>query len=382
MLIVLALTCLITLLVICRQLGIFSGRYAAVRDYAALLEKIDEVYIGQYDEDDISAAAMRAAVDALDDRWSYYLTPDEYADFLDNVNNRYAGIGVGVVADDVHGGMMVTFVYKGSAAETAGILAGDVIIGIDGEDLSGSDLEDMKNRLARALGETVELTVLRAGGNVETVTAYYSYVFIDPVSFVMLEGDTGYISLADFDKGSARSFISACEELMSAGAGAFIFDVRGNGGGRLAEMTEILDYLLPEGDIFVAVDRSGTEEVTISGPGGVDLPAAVLIDRYSFSAAEYFAAMLKEYGRAVLVGEHTTGKNRVQTTYELPGGGALHISSGQYLTKERVSLYDVGGVSPDFPVDLTEEEFALLYYGILDFGDDPQLVAALAALGR
>ena len=381
-LIALALICLVMVFSVFRQLGVFDSRFAAVREYAALLGKIDETYIGEYELADLADAAMHAAVYALGDRWSYYLTPEEYAVFLDDVNNMYSGIGVGVVVDDEFGGMRVTSVYKGSAAEAAGILAGDVIIGIDGESTAGLGLDEMKAMLMRPIGDTVGLTVLRADGSTQELVAEYSYVFIDPVSFEMLDGGVGYIEIANFDRGAARSFISAVDELVEQGALAFVFDVRGNGGGRLVEMTAMLDYLLPEGDIFVAVDRGGREEITTSGPTSVDLPYAVLIDRYSYSAAEYFAALLREYDRASLVGERTTGKNRMQTTYELPSGGALHISSSQYLTMRRVSLYDEGGVAPDYPVALTDNEFALLLSGNLDKAEDPQLAQALAVLGN
>lgn len=376
----LALICLLAAVIICNQLGVFDGRYAAVSEYADLLKKIDDIYIGEYETADVSAAAMHAAVESLGDRWSYYLTPEEYSIFLDNVNNRYAGIGVGVIIDEESGGMRVTFVYSGSAAETAGIIAGDVITGIDGYDISGMDLDEMKESLSRPVGDSVELTVLRPDGSVAVLSAVYSYIFVDPVYFEMLDGDIGYVRLANFDQGAARSFISALDELTEQGAGAFIFDVRGNGGGRLVEMVEILDHLLPEGDIFVAVDKSGREEVTTSGPDSIDNPIVVLIDRYSFSAAEYFAATLREYDRAALAGEQTTGKNRMQTTVLLRGGGALHISSSQYLTKNRVSLYDAGGITPDYPVELTDEEFDLFISGNLDPQADPQLQKAIALL--
>ena len=376
----LALACLIVFFVICGQLGVFDGRYFAVREYAALLDTMDKVYIGQLVESDVSAAAMRAAVDSLGDRWSYYMTPLEYASFLDNVNNSYAGIGVGVVADDERGGMLVTFVYRNSPAEAAGIVAGDTITGIDGEDMKGLGLNDMKARLARKIGDTVRLTVLHADGAAEELDAVYSYIFVDPVSFEMLDDGIGYIALSDFDRGAAQSFISAHESLTEQGARAFVYDVRGNGGGRLKELTDMLDFLLPEGEIFVAVGKDGREDITRSGPDFADFPAVVLVDRYSYSAAEYFAATLREYDRAVLVGEQTTGKNRVQTTYELPGGGALHISSSQYLTKNRVSLYDAGGVAPDYPVVLSDDELSLFFSGMLDIEDDPQLQQALALL--
>ena len=148
----------------------------------------------------------------------------------------------------------------------------------------------------------------------------------------------------------------------------------------MTEMTEILDFLLPEGEIFISVDKSGNEEITMSGPDCVDLPFVVLVDRYSFSAAEYFAATLREYGRAEIVGEQTTGKNRVQSTLLLPGGGAVHISTNRYLTKDRVSLYETGGITPDYPVDLTDEEFSLFAAGELGSDSDAQIQMALARL--
>ena len=376
----LALICLITTLVICGRLGVFDDRYDAVREYAELLGKISDIYIGEYETGEVGSAAMHAAVDSLGDRWSYYMTPDELAYYLDSVNNRYAGIGVGVVIDDETGGMRVSYVYRNSPADLAGIEAGDVITGVDGEAVAGLSLDEMKGRLARPIGDTVVLTVLRSDGTVEELSASYSYVFIDPVSFELLENGVGYLALENFDAGAADSFISAVDELQRQGATSLLFDVRGNGGGRLVEMAEILDYLLPEGEIFVAVDRNGNEDITLSGPEYVDLPMAVLIDRYSFSAAEYFAAMLREYGRAVLIGEQTTGKNRMQTTVLMSNGGALHISSSQYLTRNRVSLYDAGGVTPDHLISLTDDEYILYISGKLEKSDDPQLRQALLVL--
>ena len=379
-LLALALICLLIAFLLFRQLGVFDDRYESVREYAALLGKIDEVYIGEYEVDDIAAAAMHATVDALGDRWSYYLTPEEYVAYLDDVNNRFTGIGVNVVVDDEPGGMRVTSVFRGSAAETAGIVAGDVIVGIDGVDIAGWVLDEMKALLSRPIGEAADLTVLRADGSIVLLTVEYGYVFVDPVSFEMLDDHIGYIAISNFDRGAAQSFISAVKELMEQEAEAIVFDVRGNGGGLLVEMAAMLDYLLPEGEIFVAVDKSGREDITYSDADSVSLPFAVLINRYSFSAAEYFAAMLREYDAAVLVGEQTTGKNRMQTTVDLPGGGALHISSSQYLTKNRVSLYDVGGVAPDFPVAMAEDDLIELFSGNLDKKDDLQLQQAIAVL--
>jgi len=373
----------------CFVTGVFAGRLyrpnddtsGAAAKFDELLMKIGEVYIGEFNVDEVSDAAMHAAVDALGDRWSFYMTPEEYASYLDSANNRFAGIGVGIATEDTSEGVTVLYVYKGSAAEEAGIVPGDVITGIDGESILGIGIDDMRQLLSRPIGETAELKVLRTDGTTEILTVTYMYVFVDPVFFEMLDDSVGYIALANFDYGAAEGFISALDSLIEDGARAFIFDVRTNNGGRVDQLTAILDYLLPEGEIFITVDRNGLEEVTYSGPDMIDIPAVVLINEYSFSAAEYFAATLGEYGYAQSVGEQTTGKNRMQITVRLRSGGALHISSSQYLTKNRVSLFDAGGLTPDYPVPLTDEEFEMLITGALDKDDDPQLQKALSLLG-
>jgi len=310
------------------------------------------------------------------------MTPVEYARFLDDSSNRYSGIGVGVATDQETGGIMVRYVYRSSPAEAAGVNAGDVITAVDGISVIGCDISELRTLLARPVGDTVDLSVLRPGGYVRVITVEYNVIFTDPVSYEMLDSGVGYVAIKNFEQDAALSLISAVEGLIESGARAFIFDVRGNGGGRVSELTAILDFILPEGDIFVAVDRHGTETITRSDPESIDLPMVVLVDRYSFSAAEYFAATLREFGRADIVGEQTTGKSRMQTTIALPGGGALHISTDQYLTKNRISLYDVGGVVPDHVVTLTEEEFAQRISGNLNKDQDPQLQMALLVLTK
>ena len=354
--------------------------YFAGRELSALLEIIEEVYIGEYDAAEVSAAALRAAVDALGDRWSFYMTPEEYARYLEFSENQFAGIGVGVAVNEETGGIEVIYTYKGSPAEAAGILAGDVIIGIDGEKIDGYGIDDMHGLIARPIGEMVLIEVVRAGGAVESVLVEYGIVFSDPISYEMLDGDIGYIRIANFEGGAADGFISAVNGLLEQGARAFVLDVRNNAGGRANEMTRMLDFLLPEGEIFVSFYKSGHEDIITSGPDMVGIPAIVVVNSFSISAAEYFAAMLKEYGYAEIVGERTTGKSRFQITHPLPGGGALHISAGQYLTKNRVALHDAGGLVPDHSVALSDEEFKQFMSGNLDANDDPQLRLAISLL--
>ena len=387
-----ALTCLITIYIMSgaragkspgSSVGGSSGDVVAgaVSDYRSLLETIRDQYIGEFDADDVSAAAMHAAVDALGDRWSYYMTPEEYKAYLDASNNRYAGIGVGVDTGDTSAGVLVVSVYKGGPAEMGGVLPGDTITCIDGTNIGGISIDAMRDMLARPIGDSVVLTINRPEEGLISLTLVYNYVFVDPVSYEMLDGNIGYIVLTNFDQGAADGFISAMDTLLEQGARAFVFDVRSNPGGRVVEMTAILDYLLPEGDIFVTVDKSGRENVTKSGPDTIDVPAIVLVDSNSYSAAEYFTAMLGEYGYADSVGEQTTGKNRMQVTIPQNNGGALHISTSQYLTRNRVSLYDTGGYTPDYLLSLTEDEYALFLSGRLDYESDAQLQLALSLLG-
>jgi len=348
--------------------------------FSELMSIINNRFIGTYNMDEIANEAMRAAVDSLDDDWSYFMSPEEYTVFLENSNNRYTGIGVEVRIDEETEGIMVMGVYRDSGADLAGLTIGDVITGVDGESIQGLTLPEIRQKLRRPLGETANLTVLRADGEYHTVTVQYDIVFTNPVTYEMLENNIGYVSLRNFEESAGERFVTAVRALIDEGAVAFIYDVRSNNGGRVSEVTHILDFLLPEGEIFISVDRSGVENITRSGPSFIDIPAVVLVNSFSYSGAEYFAAMLHEYDYAPSVGEQTTGKNRMQTTIPLTNGSAVHLSTGHYLTKNRISLFDNGGFTPDYEIALTEDEQLLFRRGELDHKDDPQLQKALQLL--
>ena len=382
MLLTSALTCFILLFTgnPFRKMIANDSNAKAVNDYMELLNAIESLYIGEYDTSDLSTAAMRAAVEALDDRWSYYMTPEEYAQYLISSRNQYAGIGVSVVIDEITGGMAVIYTFSNSPADLAGIVGGDIIIGIDGEDISGLSLEEMKGLLARQIGDTVEIEVLREDGSKEILSVVYDLIFDDPISYQVLDNNIGYIRIKNFEGSSSDGFIYAVNALIEQGVIGIIYDVRYNGGGRVNEMTQMLDYLLPEGEIFVSVGHDGREDITWSDPAMIDLPTVVLVDRYSFSAAEYFAATLMEYDYAQIVGEQTSGKSRSQRTEILPHGGALHISTSQYLTRNRVALYDAGGLVPNYILSLSDDDFNHFLSGRLNVEEDAQITFAISLL--
>jgi len=174
---------------------------------------------------------------------------------------------------------------------------------------------------------------------------------VNPVSYKMLDGDIGYVAIANFDSGSGQEAIAAVDDLIEQGAKGLVFDVRNNGGGLVSELLDLLDYLLPEGDLFITADRDGEEIVKTSDSDAIEMPMSVLVNQNSYSAAEFFGAILQEYDWAEVVGESTTGKGRSQITLEMSDGRAIHISSKTYYTPNRVDLSETGGIVPDYVVE-------------------------------
>ena len=203
-----------------------------------------------------------------------------------------------------------------------------------------------------------------AEGKETAFTMALEKIYSNPVSFEMKEGNVGYIRMENFDETLAEEAIAAVDALVAEGAQALVFDVRDNGGGYLDELCALLDFLLPAGEIFISVAEDGKEKVTKSDKSCIDLPMAVLVNENSYSAAEFFAAALREFDAATIVGTQTTGKNRSQTNVVLVDGSAVHISSRRYLTPNRVDLTEQGGLTPDVIVEAGE--------------NDPQLAAAMA----
>jgi carboxyl-terminal processing protease len=375
-----ALTCIVLLAAAGLYTGAGTGLFGEIRTYIDLRRKINDVYVGDVDGKTVSEAALAATVTALGDRWSYYMTPEQYKDYMEASNNQFSGIGISVRKDEATGGIQVMAVYPGSGAEKAGMAAGDIIIAVNGTDITGMTLKEGSALIQGDIGQTVQLDLIGPEGTRRQVKAEYMLIDTNPVSYEMLDGHVGLIRIKNFEGGASDEFIKAADDLVKQGAVSFVFDVRNNRGGKVVEMQKMLDYLLPECEIFVSVQKNGKETVLRSGPENQKLPAVVLVNQFSFSAAEYFAAVLKEYQYAQVIGQHTTGKNRSQITLELPDGGALHISSGEYLTPKRVSLTEQGGITPDTEVVLSDEDNAALYAEQLDTSKDAQLQKALDVL--
>lgn len=343
----------------------------------ALNQLIKDKFIGEADEKKIGDAAANAMIETLGDRWSYYIPADEFADYQDQKKNSYVGIGVTITpASD--GSLEVKQVTAGGSAEEAGVQAGDFITGVNGQSIMGTDLNTISAMIKGEAGTTVELT-LSSGGQEKIVTVTRRQIRIPVATGKLLYGGIGLVRIENFNTNCKTETIAAIESLIEQGATKLIFDVRFNPGGYAKELVDILDYLLPKGDLLRTEDVSGKVEVETSDEKCLQMPMAVLVNGDSYSAAEFFAAALSEREWATVVGEQTSGKGYYQVTYSLPDGSAVGLSIGKYFTANGVSLEGVG-ITPDVVVPVDENTASAIYAGTIEAAADPQIQAAVKAL--
>lgn len=370
---------LLCLLLTVWRLGGFTA-FPSVMKYAAALRIVQQSYVGEADPAELTDTALGAAIGTLD-RWSYYMTGEQYEDYQDFSNNRYRGIGVTIQLNTERGGYEIMALTKDGPAARAGVRIGDVITVCQGEDVSGGTTDDLKALIQSAYGGTVTLTLLGADDTLRVVEVDCEDIAVEAVTWQLMDDGFGYIRLENFEAGVADSAIEAVDALVEQGAAGIVFDVRSNPGGRVSELCRLLDHLVPEGDLFIRADKAGHESVDRSDDEWVDIPLAVVVNADSYSAAEFFAAALREYDRALVAGEATTGKGRSQVTYVLADGSAVHLSRYVYLTPERVDLAAAGGLVPDAEAALDDEQTTLFAAGELDPAEDPQIQAAVGTLG-
>ena len=337
---------------------------------------IQERFIGEADQQLMEDVAAEAMVAALGDRWSHYIPASSYASYQERSENAF--VGVGITISQAEQGFQIMEVEENGPAKEAGVQAGDLLVQVDGQDVARMDANQVKELVRGEEGSTVTLGLLRQEEAL-SLPVERRRIQVQVATGTMLEDQVGLVTIENFDDRCAQETIAAVDALMEQGAKALIFDVRNNPGGYAHEMVKTLDYLLPEGELFRMEHYDGRQTVDKSGPECVDLPMAVLVNGDSYSAAEFFAAALKEYEAALVVGEQTCGKGYFQNTFRFQDGSALALSVGKYYTPKGVSLAGVG-ITPDVPVAVDEATAAAIYYNVLEPGEDPQIQAAWKAL--
>lgn len=345
-----------------------------------LEDLITSRFVGEADAEAMEDAAATAMVKATGDRWSYYIPASGYEAHMERMENAYTGIGVTIQELEEDGGFLIISLTEGGPAGEAGVQIGDVLIMVGDQDVRGMTTDEVRGLISGKEGTKVVITVLREGEH--TAMSVERRRIETPVaSHEMLEGHVGLVRIENFDERCAEETIAAIEALRKDGAKKLIFDVRNNPGGYAHEMVKVLDYLLPEGEVFRTVDYSGKENADRSDADCLDIPMAVLVNGSSYSGAEFFAAAMQEYEAAVIVGEKTVGKGYFQSTYRFEDGSAVGLSIGKYYTPSGKNLEGVG-ITPDVTVQVDEETAAGIYYGTVSHEDDPQLQAAVKALAK
>lgn len=341
---------------------------------------LEEFFIEEYDPAELASAAADGAaaamVTATGDQWSYYISAGDMAAHDEAFYNEY--VGVGIMIQMAEKGVKVVSVTEGGPAAEAGLLVDDIITRIEDQPTLELGVEGSKELVRGEAGTQVHFTVLRGEQTVEMELTRRQIV--SPVAEAqMLEGNIGWITISNFDHHCAEQTIQCMKDMLNGGAEALIFDVRFNPGGLKTEMIEILDAILPQGELFRSKDYAGREEVEYSDSACLMIPMAVLVNEDSYSAAEFFAAAMQEYEAAVIIGAQTVGKGNFQVTMPLSDGSAVALSVGRYYTPKGRSLTGVG-VTPDVPVEMEYEDYVKLYYGSLPAEEDPQLQAAVSAM--
>ncbi len=324
-------------------------------------------------------ALMRGAINgmmqALGDKHSSYMDPQNYADANASLDGSYEGIGAYVDTTTVF--LTVISPIPGSPAERAGLQPGDQIVAIDGEDMDGITAEAARLKVLGPAGTTVHLSILRKD---ETDLLEFEItrekITVASASGKILENDIAYVQVTTFGSNTTPELLAALKDLMAQKPKGIILDLRNNGGGFLSTSVEVTSQFVGEGVVLYEQYGDGTRTTYDVIPGGLatnaDIPMVVLINEGSASASEIVAGALQDLGRAKLVGVVSYGKGSVQNWIPLSGdNGAVRITVAKWLTPNENTIHEVG-LTPDYEVELTAED--------LTAGRDPQLDKAVEVL--
>lgn len=318
---------------------------------------IEKEYIGEVDEDALQTGICQGYVGALGDPYSAYYDEEQTSALMETTQGEYGGIGVVLTQNLDTGVTTASSVYEDSPAMKAGMKDGDIIYQVEGRDVSGMDLEEISGNIKGEKGTTVEITVLRGEDREEvTLTITRDTIQAETVKTRMLEDEIGYLAISEFDSVTLEQYKEGLEELKAQGMEGLIVDLRGNPGGNLDTVCEILDLMLPEGLIVYTEDKDGNrQEFTSDAEQAVQVPLAVLVDKNSASASEIYAGAIQDYGIGQIVGTKTYGKGVVQTIYDLKDGTSLKLTVAEYFTPNGRNI-DGEGITPDVEVTYQRDE--------------------------
>ena len=331
---------------------------------------------GEYiDEATLMDSVAKGYLSGINDPYAKYMNPSEYASFLSDSGKTVSGIGVSVIMD-TDGYMLVENVHEGSTAASAGIVSGDLIVKVDDINLGTDTFEEAKALLTGEAGTKVTVTIRRDSEDTEMEIT--RRVLVPTTVYTTTFGDFHYLRINDFSEGTPDQFSKAVEKAISAGAPALIFDVRSVNTGLVSAAAEMIDKFAGSGDILYVEYSSGNSEVLYtSNSRDTVIPTVVLVNEMTSGPAEFFAAGLRDFGIASIVGSQSAGYGSLQQIFKLDDGSAIQLTIGKYYLSNSNTSWEGIGITPDYIVayDYTTLNFSDL--SLLDTGVDVQLSKAI-----
>ena len=355
------------------QLSNVSNKQAVYGKIYELDSVVKQNYLSadDIDYDKLADGVAAGYMSGIGDKYAAYYSAEDYDELLAENSGKRSGLGINVRATETGDGMTVVSVYNGSPANVAGVKAGDIITAVDGKKVSDTGTDNALKTLRADEGTTVMMTVKRKDQTLEIKATVSEYEIISVTSELIDE--IGLIRISEFNSATVKQFEDELKSLQEKGIKSIMFDVRNNPGGTLDSVAEILDELLPSGPIVSATYADGTNKVLYtSDDNELKMRMAVIVNGETASAAELFAQALKDYNKAVIVGNQTYGKGVMQTTVRLTDGSAVKYTNAKFNPPKSENFNGVG-VTPDVKVDLTSGNEG-------SYLADEQIQAALAQL--
>lgn len=324
------------------------------KDYLKELEdaykNILNSYVETVDEKGLTNAAIEAMYNYVGDPYTSYLDQDTTSDLMDRLNGEYNGIGVEIQKTDE--GSLVSNIFENSPAERAGVLVGDIIIKVDGEDVTNNTVKEVSEKIKAK--DSVKITVYRSGIEKE-MSVKVQNVIITSVTKNNYDG-VGYIKISTFSNTTYSQFKTALESLENEGINSLIIDVRNNGGGYLSPAVEIAELFVTKGKNIYGLESKGEKEMYKDKTSDKrDYKVVVLTNGTTASASEILTAALKESYGATIVGATTYGKGTVQETSTLESGGMVKYTTAYWLTPNGNKINGIG-IKPDYEVEGDENQ--------------------------
>ncbi len=346
-----------------------------------LKDLIDIYYWKDTEESQLYEGMYQGLLWSLGDPYSCYYTKEDYAALMEEIEGTYCGIGALVSQNASTKVITIVRPFVDGPAYNAGMLPGDILTKIDGEDVSAWDIDLAVKCMKGEQGTLVEVEVWRSSiGEYVELSITRDVVEVETVTYQMLDDSIGYIYVMQFDEITTQQFETALKALKAQGMQGLVVDIRDNGGGLLTTVCDMLDLFLEEEDLIVyTLDKYNTKEEIFANEGSIgELPMAILINGYSASASEIFSGALQDYGLATIVGTQSFGKGIVQSVIPLNDGSAVKLTVSTYYTPAGRNIHGLG-ITPDVEVELNEE---LKKLAVVPLAEDNQLQCAVEVVKK